>query len=248
MCRLVATTTCVLAIASIAASVEAQDKAAREKPAAAKVYGEWLIRVHPDKGAEYNALIEKEGLPLFRQAGGRMVGWWNTLIGNLYEHVTIWEYDDMAAFEKAVQFLGGSDKFAEFVKQRDPLLDGEDSRFLRLASTGEQPGLPESARFVIHELHRVPLQSMGPYLGYMEKKGLPNLKKHGFRPVGPFQTEVGDWLQVTYLFRFESLAQRDRLIAAFKATPEGQEYIQATSELANGVTTRLLVPAPFARP
>ena len=29
-----------------------------------------------------------------------MVGWWTTLIGNLYEHVTIWEYDDMAAFRK----------------------------------------------------------------------------------------------------------------------------------------------------
>src|SRR5688500_5807130 len=73
---------------------------------AEKVYGEWRIRVRPDKGAEYNQLIQQRGLPLFREAGGRMVGWWNTLIGNLYEHVTIWEYDDMAAFEKAVQFLG----------------------------------------------------------------------------------------------------------------------------------------------
>src|SRR6516164_7328361 len=72
-----------------------------------RVYGEWRIGVKPDKGPEYDKLIETEGLTLFRQAGGRMVGWWKTLVGNLYEHVTIWEYDDMAAFEKAVGFLGG---------------------------------------------------------------------------------------------------------------------------------------------
>ena len=50
-----------------------------------KVYGEWLIRVKPDKGVEYNQLIEQQGLPLFREAGGRMVGWWNTLVGDLYD-------------------------------------------------------------------------------------------------------------------------------------------------------------------
>jgi hypothetical protein len=32
----------------------------------------------------YDQLIEKSGLPLFGQAGGRMVAWWKTLIGDLY--------------------------------------------------------------------------------------------------------------------------------------------------------------------
>src|SRR5262245_31095060 len=85
-----------------------------EKAAGAgKVYGEWSMRIKPDKGAEYNELIRTKGLPLFQQAGGRMVGWWATLVGDLYEHVTLWEYDNMAAFEKAVGFLGGSEKFHE---------------------------------------------------------------------------------------------------------------------------------------
>ncbi len=61
-----------------------------------------------------------------------MVGWWNTLVGDLYEHVTIWEYDDMAAFEKAIPFLSKNPDFARFVAMRDPLLAGEESRFLRL--------------------------------------------------------------------------------------------------------------------
>ena len=83
---------------------------------ARKVYGEWRIHIRPDQSQEYNQLIAEQGLPLFRAAGGRMVGWWTTLVGDLYEHLTIWEYDDMAAFEHAIEFLGGEQKFAQFVK------------------------------------------------------------------------------------------------------------------------------------
>ena len=78
----------------------------------------------------------------FAAAGGRMVGWWKTLVGDLYEHVTIWEYDDMAAFEKAIGFLSKNADFAKFVTARDPLLAGEESRFLRLATSwAKRPSL-----------------------------------------------------------------------------------------------------------
>ena len=40
----------------------------------------------------------------------------------------------MAGFEKAVGFLAKSPEFARFVAARDPLLSGEESRFLRLAA------------------------------------------------------------------------------------------------------------------
>src|SRR5262245_32620287 len=169
MQRRTLTTAVLLAAACLLASGPAS---AEDKPAGSlgKVYGEWLIRVKPDKGAEYNQLIERRGLPLFRAAGGRMVGWWNTLVGDLYEHVTIWEYDDMAAFEKAVRFLGPNKQFAEFVAARDPLLDGEENRFLKLTSFAERPTLPEPAKFVIHEIHRVPLRQTEAYLSFMEKE------------------------------------------------------------------------------
>ena len=130
-----------LLLTSNAARGDEPPKPPDEPPA--RVYGEWRIRVRPDQGSAYDALIEKSGLPLFRQAGGRMVGWWKTSIGDLYEHVTIWEYDDMAAFEKAGQFLGKNADFGWFVAARDPLLSGEESRFLRLAAGGMRPTLPE---------------------------------------------------------------------------------------------------------
>lgn len=211
-----------------------------------KVYGEWIIVVRPDKGKEYNQLIETEGLPLFRAAGGRMVGWWTTAIGDLYEQVTIWEYDGLEAFEKAGQILGKNDRFAKFVAQRDPLLTGERSRFLQLADGAAAPTLPDRSKFVVHEVHRVPFQRMGAYLDFMRRQ-IPILKKHGFSPTGPWQTTVGRWNDVTYLFSFESLAERDRLIAAFSAHDDGKNFGEELTRNVDEVTTRILTPAPHSR-
>ena len=212
-----------------------------------RVYGEWRIRVRPDQGPAYNRLIEQSGLPLFRGAGGRMVGWWNTLVGDLYEQVTLWEYDDMAAFEQAIQTLSKDPAFARFVAARDPLLAGEESRFLRLAPARLSPILPDPAPFVVHEVHRVPLARRDDYLAYMTGQGLGLLKAHGFRPAGPWVVEVGRWTEVTYLFRFDSLAERERLIARFSATGEGRAYAAKVGEFAKEVTTRLLIPSTFAK-
>ena len=222
------------------------DRAAPAAADAAKVYGEWSIQIRPDKGKEYDQLIREKGLPLFREAGGRMVGWWKTLIGDLYEHVTIWEYDGLPAFEKAVQFLQKDERFARFVEARDPLLAGERSSFLKLAGFAEKPSLPDAAKFVIHEIHRVPLSRQEAYLLFMEKQ-LPVLRQHGFRPAGPWLAAVGDWSEVTYLFRFESLAERDRLIASFSSQEAGRAYREGVVRFVEAVRTRLLVSAPFAQ-
>jgi type 1 glutamine amidotransferase len=211
-----------------------------------RVYGEWRIRVKPDKGPEYNRLIEQSGLPLFREAGGRMVGWWNTLIGDLYEHVTIWEYDDMAAFERAIQFLGKNPSFARFVAARDPLLAGEESRFLRLAPGAARPSLPESAPYVVHEIQRVPLGRKDAYLAYMTGQGLNLLKANGLRPVGPWVVDVGRWSEITYILPYQSLAERERLIAKFSTTPDARALGVKVGEFVEEITNRLLVPAPFA--
>ena len=213
-----------------------------------RVYGEWRIRIKPDQGPAYGKLIEQAGLPLFREAGGRMVGWWTTLVGDLYEQVTIWEYDDMAAFERAIQILSKNPAFARFVAARDPLLAGEESRFLRPAAGALGPSLPEPAPFVIHEIHRVPLECRDAYLMYMKQEGLGLLAGQGFRPVGPWVVDVGRSTEVTYLFRFESLAQRERLIKRFSEAPAARIYATKLGEFTEEITTRLLVPAPFAKP
>jgi hypothetical protein len=213
------------------------------------VYGEWRIQIRPDKLKEYAQLIETKGLPLFREAGGRMVGWWTTMVGDLYEHITIWEYDDMAAFEQAGQKLGADKRFAEFVSLRDPLLDGETNCFLRLTDFADKPALPEQSKIVIHEVHRVPLARRDAYLKYMQSEGLALLNRHGFRPVGPWVVNVGaSWSNVTYLFRFDSLREREDLIAGFTQHNDARQYAAKIGELTDDVTTRILMPGKFAHP
>src|SRR5439155_25401859 len=135
----------------------------------------------------------------------------------------------------------------DFVARRDPLLAGEENRFLKLAPGGAPPPLPETARFVIHETHRVPLARQGAYLAWPKTEGLNILEKQGFRPVGPWTTAVGRWSEVTLLFRFETLAERDRLIARFSSSADGRRYGQQIGELVEDITTRLLLPAPFVK-
>jgi type 1 glutamine amidotransferase len=246
MSRIHRTTWLLLALVAVTPTSRGDDRQASGRDAS-RVYGEWRIRIRTDQGPAYNRLIEQSGLPLFRKAGGRMVGWWTTLIGDLYEQVTIWEYDDMAAFERAIRLLSNDPAFGKFVAARDPLLAGEESRFLRLAPGAQRPSLPEPAPFVVHEVHRVPLARRGAYLAFMMGQGFDLLKAHGFRPAGPWVVDVGRWSEVTYLFRFERLAEREQLIAKFSATADARTYSDKVSEFAEEVTTRLLVPAPFAK-
>ncbi len=229
----------------VASTFAAADDPSEAKPPSTQVYGQWSIRPKPDQGPAYNELIEQRGLPLFRSGGGRMVGWWNTLVGNQYEQLTIWEYDSMAAYERAVASLGANPRFTEFARLRDPLLAAEESQFLTLAEGGQAPKLPETAPVVIHEVHQVPLKRTGEYLRYMKGEGRKLLASHGFHPIGPLVAEVGKWNEVTYLFPFQSLAERERLRSQFAAHADAPVYGANLQRFVENISTRVLVPAPL---
>ena len=76
----------------------------------------------------------------------------------------------------------------------------------------------------------------------------PTLKKHGFRPVGPLVVEVGKWSEVTYLFLFKSLEEREQLRFAFQSHPDSQIYGGRLGALVSDLTTRVLVPSPLMLP
>ncbi|HWB11361.1 MAG TPA: ThuA domain-containing protein [Pirellulales bacterium] len=230
----------------VAAAAEENKPSATATPATGKVYGEWRIQVRPDRVADYNRLIEQQGLPLFRESGGRMVGWWGAAIGDLYEQTTLWEYDGMAAFEGARAMLGKDERFARFAAERDPLLAGESNRFLKLAPNATPPRLPETAARVVHERHRVPLGKQGEYLEFVTGPGLKLLKQHGFRPVGPWTTDVGKWSEVTWLFCFDSLVEREELMARFAAHSDSTRYGEKLNTFVDEIVTQVLTPTPFA--
>jgi type 1 glutamine amidotransferase len=232
--------------AGVAAVSHVSEPSWAAEPETGKVYGEWRIQLRPDRVADYNRLIERQGLPLFREAGGRIVGWWSTVVGDLYEQTTIWEYDNMAAFEGARVLLGKDQRFARFATERDPLLAGESNRFLRLAAKANPPKLPETAACVVHERHRVALAKQDEYLEFTTATGLKLLKEHGFRPVGPWITDVGHWSEITWLFCFDSLAERQERMAKFAAHPDSTGYGQKLNTLVDEIVTQVVTPAPFA--
>ena len=77
----------------------------------------------------------------------------------------------------------------------------------------------------------------------MEEEGLATLRKHGFRPIGPFMVEIGSWSEVTLLFRFKILAEREKLRFGFQAHPDSKVYGQKLSQFVTDLTTRVLIPA-----
>jgi len=54
----------------------------------------------PGKMAEYREAETKGLIPVLKKSGAKMVGHWNTLIGNSYETVNLLAFDDMAHFLK----------------------------------------------------------------------------------------------------------------------------------------------------
>ena len=80
----------------------------------------------------------------------------------------------------------------------------------------------------------------------MTKKGVGLLRANGFRVTGPLFVEVGKWSEVTYLYAYESLAERERKIADFTSNPSAREYRHRLGEFTEEISSRLLIPAAFA--
>ena len=61
----------------------------------------------------------------------------------------------------------------------------------------------------------MPLGRKEAYLKFMQTEGLNLLKRHGVEPVGPWIVSVGNWSEVSYLFRFDSLAEGRATVGGF---------------------------------
>lgn len=58
------------------------------------VYEMRVYTLQPGKVPEFQALIEKEALPIISKYS-KLVGWWSTEVGPLNEVVHIWAYEDL---------------------------------------------------------------------------------------------------------------------------------------------------------
>jgi hypothetical protein len=54
----------------------------------------------PGKMAQYKEIETKQLIPVFNKYGMKMIGHWNTVIGNSYETVNLYSFNDMAHYSK----------------------------------------------------------------------------------------------------------------------------------------------------
>lgn len=208
------------------------------------VYGHWSVKIKPGMEQAYEDLIETEGLPLFRQ-NAKMVGWWKTLIGDLYEQITIWEYDDISTFENGIKASANNKAFQRFARERNTLITGEVSQFLKLGPGAPVPDKPIKLPVIIHETHIVKQGHMPAYLDYWKTTASPGLKEAGFRIVGPFVQHTGHSDQLLILVCFENLAERDRLLGTFGNFSIAETFGRALDEHITGFHIKVITPTSF---
>jgi hypothetical protein len=69
------------------------------------IYEMRVYTLQPGKVPEFQALIEKEALPVISKYS-KLVGWWSTDVGPLNEVVHIWAYEDSGHRERVGKHKG----------------------------------------------------------------------------------------------------------------------------------------------
>lgn len=86
---------------------------------------------HPGKVREYLALYEAEGLPVQLRILGRLVGYYQTEIGELNQVVHMWAYETLDERTEKRRQLLADPGFQVYVRKMLPLLQRQESRLLR---------------------------------------------------------------------------------------------------------------------
>jgi len=97
-----------------------------------KVY--WMITVEVPIGklAEYQAFVQAELRPVQEKYGYKFIGSWQTIVGDIEEIISIAEFDNMEAYNKArISFLGSEEWKTSLGKKVDSFVRRIKTRFLR---------------------------------------------------------------------------------------------------------------------
>lgn len=71
---------------------------------------------------------------------------------------------------------------------------------------------------------------LNAWLALYESEGYPVQLKHLGEPVGYFMSEVGTQNQVVHIWKYESLAEREKKRAGMQADPAWQAYLKKSAE------------------
>lgn len=98
--------------------------------------------LHPGKVEPFLELFEREGLPLYRQYCGKLVGYYVSDSGTLNQVVHLWAYDSVEDRERRRANLYRDPRWTAFLGAALPLMVSQESRLLKPARFS--PGMPGS--------------------------------------------------------------------------------------------------------
>ena len=97
------------------------------------VYELRVYTLQPGKVPEFQALIEKEALPVISKYS-KLVGWWSTEVGSLNEVVHIWAYEDLNHRERARKAQGEDAQLQAFRPKAQAMVVSQYNKILTPAS------------------------------------------------------------------------------------------------------------------
>ena len=103
------------------------------------VYEMRVYTLQPGKVPEFQALIEKEALPVISKYS-KLVGWWSTEVGPLNEVVHIWAYRDHTHMQEAkAQVNADPDWSGKYVPRVRPLIVAQKTYVMLSPDFAPQP-------------------------------------------------------------------------------------------------------------
>ncbi|MCH2127286.1 MAG: hypothetical protein MK165_21010 [Pirellulaceae bacterium] len=153
----------------------------------------------------------------------------------------------MAAFEKAVSRMKADSRYALFSTLRSAMFAKTKIDFCGLWNLPSFLGLPRRSPAIFTNLIIFLSRKQKRIWLLLKIERLVSLRRHGFRPIGPFRFEVGSWNEAAFLFRFKSFAECEKLCFDFQSHPDSKVYRQKLSQLVTDLTMRVFIPTPVMK-
>ena len=94
------------------------------------VYLHATLQLAPYKSREFSKFLATSLVPLFEKHGAKLIGSWETIVGNQNEVTDIWGFDSLAHFEASTQSLLRDPQWASVQETMTTMIVREKTKLL----------------------------------------------------------------------------------------------------------------------
>ena len=182
-----------------------------------------------------NERFDKHIIPVFKQHGIGILGFWTNDIGRSNQLIYILSYDSMADREQKFSAAIADPKVQSILADRPTPTIRVVSTFMKPTDYSPEPKM----RGQVHELriYRAAAGKMDDLHNRFSNHTRGFFQKHGIEEVGYWTEAIGDNSLLVYMLGYSSLAEREARFGAFGADPDWQKVVAETHK--NGVLSEV---------